>query len=173
MPILSIIIGFYLRPRRIAQDLVWISPSEGRMLVFLVVGCLTFYLSSLARQPFAGTAALANVSRPAMVAANLYSFFALVPLLLYAIAAVSRICLWALGLKVTWSQARLGLFAAFLALTPAELLQTALYGIAPDGMIAHLFSWAELALFLIFWALLLIAAVHRNAASPDEPMHAA
>ncbi|MEM9497594.1 MAG: YIP1 family protein [Pseudomonadota bacterium] len=87
----------------------------------------------------------------ALMSASLFAWVFLLPLLLYALAAMSRLVLRLFKVKISGLDARVSLFWAFLAATPLKLLQGLVAGfVGPGPALVGVWSvW--LIVFLFIW----------------------
>ena len=128
------------------------------MFVYVMAACFVFFLASIANHQLSSTGELRSVT----IAAHFYGFVAIAPIVLYGVAAASRLVLWLLGARITFSQARLALFAALLAISPLELLCTAVNSVLAAGWMTTVLSWFELLMFFTFWVFIVSGAVNMD-----------
>ncbi|MCC6209190.1 MAG: YIP1 family protein [Gammaproteobacteria bacterium] len=134
-------------PRRGMRRLLAQGQREDRALAYLMIGCTLIFVSAwpmLARQ------AAADPSMPldARLGGALLAWLGMMPLVFYGIAALSHLIARGLGGRGTFFGARLALFWALLAASPAWLAQAAI-GSAMPGPAAQ--AAAALALFGLLW----------------------
>ncbi|MCR8723711.1 YIP1 family protein [Frigidibacter sp. ROC022] len=148
-------------PRRVLRRLLAQGQREDRVLVYLLVGCGLIYVSSW---PGLAQAARLDPSVPleARLGGGMLAWLALIPLAAYVLAAVSHLLARALGGQGSFYGARLALFWALLAASPAWLAQAALGAVAP-GAVARIAAALALAGFLWLWLTALLEAERRPA----------
>lgn len=143
------IVATYRGPGQVMQRLLAQGQREDRALIYLMVGCLLVFVGqtpALARQAFVSGQEL-NI----LLGGSLMALIFVMPLLLYALAAViwliARVC----GSKVTGFGSRLVLFWAWLAAAPITLLRGLTLGFVGPGLEATLVEVVWLACFAWFW----------------------
>jgi len=124
---------------------------EDRALAMLMGACGLMFL---ARWPMLARAAHLDPSVPmnARLGGALLGLMFLAPLVFYVIAGASRLILRVFGGRMGGFAARLALFWALLASTPAMLVQGLAEGLAGPGAVSMIVGLAGLALFLFLWA---------------------
>ena len=108
--------------RELAED-----PGEPRLLAYALGGCLILWLARapevLARDMAQAAAAGVAPTAPAMLlTAHLVSMLFFTPLMLYGVAALSRLVLRGFGGTGDWKATRTAVFWSLLAAAPAFLL---------------------------------------------------
>lgn len=130
-------------PRRVLARLLAQGQREDRALAFLMIGCALIFVSEWPRLGrTAGDAPLEARLGGAMLA-----WLALMPLVLYGLAALSHLAARVLGGRGSYFGARLALFWAVLAAAPLWLAAAAVETVAPGpaGRLAGALALAALA----------------------------
>ena len=132
-------------------------PDEGRALAILMGACALIFV---AQAPRLAREAHLNPEVPldARLGVTLFALIFMAPLMFYAIAGISHLVARLLGGEGTWFGARMALFWALLATTPAMLL----HGLAA-GMLGPVSATTGLQLvvavvFVTLWINMLIEA---------------
>ncbi len=161
MAVSSDILRTWRHPRRVVADLLDQGRREDRAIAFLMAGCGLIFVAQwprLARVAHETGDALSKLVAYAMVAWILFW-----PLVFYAVAGLSWLALRLAKRRIPAFSARLALFWAFLAATPAGLLYGLQTGLNGQGPAAHVVGAIWIAAFFWFWAQGLRAAVaHRG-----------
>ena len=157
MTVSTEIFATWRRPRAIFRARLDAGPREDRALAVLMGACL---LAFVAQWPALSRAAHLDPSVPldARIGGALLGSVFLLPLVLYAIAAVSHLVARALGGKGSPFGARLALFWALLSTTPLMLFQGLIAGFIGAGPQLLAVGIVTLAAFLWLWLTLLIEA---------------
>ncbi|MGL4310501.1 MAG: YIP1 family protein [Paracoccaceae bacterium] len=144
------IIGGWRHPRRVMRRLLDAPHREDRSLAFLMAACLLMFV---AQWPVLARAAHLNPEVPldARLGGALMGTLFLAPPVFYAVAGLSAVVIRALGGALGWYEARLALFWALLAATPAVLLQGLVGGFIGPGPALMVTSLLALAGFLTIW----------------------
>ncbi len=151
MSVAGDILASWLRPRRVIRRLLDAGPREDRAFGFLILGCGFVFLSQVPRIVRADTL---ETGTPfgAQIGGAILAWLFIVPLVFYAIAGVSHLAARLFGGAGNWYGARLALFWALLAASPAWLITGLVYGFFGA---AHLgvqaISLIALALFFAIW----------------------
>lgn len=136
-------------PRRVIRRLLAQGQREDRALAVLMIGCALIFVSAwphLARQAAADPATPLD----ARLGGALLAWLGMMPLAFYGIAALSHLLARGLGGRGSFYGARLALFWAVLAASPAWLAQAALAALVP-GALAQAVAALALASLLWFW----------------------
>jgi len=96
-------------------------------------------------------AELASAKFEALVSGALFGWIFIIPLVLYAVAALSHLVARALGGKMQPVETRVALFWAFLAATPAMLFQGLVGGFIGPGPIWNVATIVWMTVFFWFW----------------------
>lgn len=130
---------------------------EDRALATVMGACFLIFVS---RWPELSRMAYLDPSVPldARLGTTLFVMLFVVPLVLYLVAAVSHLLARAFGGKGTWFTARMALFWALLALTPAMLLLGLVRGFVGEGTAATACGLLVFAGFLYLWVSMLVEA---------------
>ncbi len=145
----------YRSPRRVMRKQLAMGQREDRALMYLLLGCGIIFIAQwprLRREAFLDDA----VPFDALVGGALMAWLFLAPLLLFALAALSRVVAKLLGGQGTWYTARLALFWSLLAASPLWLLNGLVAGFIGPGLELNLTSFMSITVFLVFWGLSLV-----------------
>lgn len=127
---------------------------EDRALMFLMLGCGLVFVAQWPRltreASFDDTVPL-----QALIGAALFAWLFWAPLMAYALAALTRILARLFGGHGTWYSARLALFWALLASSPAWLLHGLVAGFIGPGPELQIVGAALLLVFFSFWGICL------------------
>ena len=150
MPVTQDIVAAYRGPRAVMRRLIHMGRREDRALIILLSGCI---LAFVAQSPWQARLAFYDPTVP--LEARLYwsglFWVFIIPLVFYAVAFASHVCLRAVGRKSTAYGARLALFWAFLAASPLMLLMGLVAGFIGAGPALQLVTILWCAVFLWFW----------------------
>lgn len=127
MAVSTDIVRSWTQPRKVIRARLDRGISEPQLLALLMGACLLLFV---AQTPALSRAAFLDPSVPleARLAGALMATLFLVPLIAYALATISHLIARALGGKGQGIDARLALFWALLAISPAMLFQGLLAG---------------------------------------------
>jgi hypothetical protein len=156
MAVTSDILRTWTRPSAVIRDHLALGPREDRALVFLMAGCFVLFIARLPQ--FARTANETGLGIERDVAYGLFGTMFLLPLILYALALVSFVLTRPLLPALTPTSARLTLFWALLAASPAALFYGLVAGFIGPGSQMTLAGLIWVAAFGVFWLSGLIAA---------------
>ena len=118
----------------------------------MLVGCILLFCSQLPDLVMFSGIQGNQLPLAGMAAARLIGALILAPLLFYVIAGFSGLVLRSAGYSVNWRQARVSLFWAVLAVSPAALIAELVRGLVGDTGILQLAPWIIMILFFVFWA---------------------
>ena len=118
----------------------------------MLVGCILLFCSQLPDLVVLSRNQGNQLPLAGMAAARLIGTLILAPLLFYAIAGFSGLVLRSTGYSVDWRQARVSLFWAILAVSPAALIIELVRGLTGDTGILQLAPWIIMIMFFVFWA---------------------
>jgi hypothetical protein len=157
MAITTDILESYRRPRAVLRRYLEDGGHEARALAVLMGACLLMFVAQLP-----GLAREAHfepeVPLDARMGGALMAMIFMVPLLAYALAAVSHGVALLFGGKGTFLSARMALFWSMLAISPLMLFHGLVRGMVGPGPSLTLTGIAVLAVFLVLWANALIEA---------------
>ncbi|MFQ5622743.1 MAG: hypothetical protein ACE5FS_05030 [Paracoccaceae bacterium] len=138
--------------------------NEGQLLVYLLLACLLWFVAGV---PFAMRSGPGGDTLPifeVVTGSRLLIYFVLLPLILYLLAALSRVISRIFGGSGDFNNARLALFWAFLSAAPAILaisligaLGVILFGL-PVAVVWLVLFLAEFSLVIGLWAACLAEA---------------
>jgi hypothetical protein len=150
------IVATWRRPRAVMRRLLSQGRREDRALAFLIGACLLIFVAQWPR--ISREAYLSGDAGPPLEAQLAITFFAMLmiwPLLAYALAALSHLVARLLGGRGSHYAARLALFWALLASTPAWLLHGLVAGFIGPGPAERIVGAALLLAFLAIWGMCL------------------
>lgn len=156
MSLVPDIVESWRHPARVVRRHLSRPRSEAFVFTFLFVFLL---IAFIAQWPQAARASYLQPEVPLtqrLLAAGL-GLMATIPLW-YGLAALSRLVARALGGQGDWYGARVALFWALAAISPAMLLQGLTSGLLGAGVQATVVSGAVALAFLILWGLMLVEA---------------
>ena len=157
MAVSSDILRTWRHPRRVVADLLSQGRREDRAIAFLMAGCGLVFVAQWPR--LARVAHETGDELARLVAYELVAWIFFWPLVFYGVAGLSWLAFRAARRPVSAFAARLALFWAFLAATPAGLLYGLQTGLNGAGPAAQLVGAVWIAAFFWFWAQGLRAAV--------------
>ncbi len=150
------IVASYRNPAAVIRRRLADGPREDRNLIYLVVGCLIFFVAQtprLARESFVDGTEL-NM----LLGASLMAWLFIAPLMLYALAALTQLILRLMRGRATGNATRLALFWALLASSPLVLLHGLTAGFVGPGLELQIIGLIWLCVFLWFWISGLVVA---------------
>jgi hypothetical protein len=143
------IVASYRGPGRVVRRMLAQGPREDRNLIFLMVGCLLFFVAQTPR--LAREAVETDQDLGMLMGASLMALIFIAPLLLYLLAGLT----WLVGrlLRTGMSPfgARLALFWAFLASSPLVLLWGLTAGFIGPGIEMTLTGMLWFGIFAWVW----------------------
>ncbi len=151
MAVTTEIIRSYRAPRDVLRQQLHAGVREDRALVYLYAACLIILVSrlpALARQAHLDP----SVPLEARIGGALLAWLFIMPLVFYALAAVSHLVARMLGGQGNWYSARLALFWALLASSPLWLLLGLIDGLIAAGPARGIVGAVCAAAFVTFWA---------------------
>ncbi len=151
------IAAMYLHPRRTVRDLLARPQSEGRVLGIGMMACILVFVGQWPR--LSREAALGGGDLRILLGGALFGWVFVMPLVLYALAAASRVAARLAGQRLDGQASRLALFWALLAAAPLWLLHGLVAGLAGPGPALAVVGAAGLAAFVLFWLAGLFEAV--------------
>ena len=159
MSIAGEIVRAYRSPRAAMRRRLEAHPGEERLLMYLVVAILLFFVARIPNLLASSSAqATAEVSGSAIFVTNLVASFFFAPLLFYGVAAISRLACRVFGGKGNGYAARLALFWTLLVISPLALLSTILQSAFPVLWLATALPIVMFLLFAFVWGACLSVA---------------
>lgn len=149
MPVTRDIAATYRGPSGVMRRLLDMGPREDRALAFVMGFCALAFIAQmpgLARQ-----AHLEGSDLGMLMGGALLGSVILLPLLLYALAALSHLAARLFGGQGSGYGARLALFWSLLASSPLVLLNGLVAGFIGPGPALNLVGFLWFAVFLWFW----------------------
>jgi hypothetical protein len=149
------IVATWRRPRRVMRSLLSQGRREDRAIMFLMLACGIIFVSQwpvISRE-----AALETGGAPlrARLAITFFAWLMIWPLLFYGLGSLTHLVARPLGGKGTFYSARLALFWALLASTPAWLFYGLVNGFIGPGPAQTLVGAGLLLAFLSIWGICL------------------
>ena len=127
-------------------------PGEERLLIYLVVAILLFFVARIPNLLETSAAqATEEVSGNAIFVTNLVASFFFAPLLFYGLAAISHVLSKVFKGKGTGYAARLALFWSLLVVSPLALISTILQSAIPVIWLATALPVVMFLLFAFVW----------------------
>ncbi len=163
MTVSTDILRTWRAPRQVMRRLLEMGQREDRALAFLMAACLLIFIGQWPRlvrlSEGIGVSAGAEVPELSrLISYEFVSWIVVWPLMFYIIAGISHLVAKVLGGKGTWFGARLALFWALLASSPAMLLYGLLMGFNGAAIGTQLVGMVWLGALVLFWILGLIEA---------------
>ncbi len=149
MAVTTDIIATWRGPRRVMRRLLAMGQREDRALALVMTFCVIAFIAEM--PALARKAYLEGVELNPLLGGALLGAVVILPLLLYAVAAVSRLVARVLGGQGTWYGARLALFWSLLATSPLLLLRGLVAGFIGPGPVQFGVDALWLVVFLWFW----------------------
>ena len=159
MPVAVEVFRAYFEPRCSARRMLLRTDSEGKALALVFTGCIFLFLAQLPDLVGPGASSWPQPSLTALAAARVFGALLLAPLVFYAVAAISGLVARILGRSISWRHARVSLFWAVLAVSPAAMLSALARNFLGGSILVNSFPWILLALFLLFWTCGLVESV--------------
>jgi uncharacterized oligopeptide transporter (OPT) family protein len=157
MPLTGDILRTWRAPRRVIRRQMQEGPREDRLVFLVMLGCFLMFVAQtplqarLAEQ--SGRAGGETLGLDMLLGTAFFGWLMIMPLLLYLAAGLSAVVMTLLHLRVSGHDARLALFWAVLAATPAALLAGLVNGLAGPGPGADVAGLIWLGALLLFWGL--------------------
>ncbi|MBE0412887.1 YIP1 family protein [Yoonia sp.] len=143
-------------PRAVMRDLLDQGKREDRAIAYLLIGCFLIFVAQWPRlsriqagfepSPWPG-----DINFEGMMTYTFYAVVIILPLALYAVAALSRLVAKAFGGQGSWYGARLAFFWTLLATTPLLLLHGLVRGLLGPGIQSTLVGAAWAVVFGYIW----------------------
>jgi hypothetical protein len=149
MSVTSQILATYRNPRRVMRGMLAAGRREDRALAILVAGCVLAFVAQWPR--LARDAYVQDAELDVLLGGALMAWIFIAPLLLYVLAALSRLAAAALRGQGTHYSARLALFWSWLAAAPVLLLHGLTAGFVGPGPALDLIGLIWFGLFGWFW----------------------
>jgi hypothetical protein len=162
MAVTTDILRTWRKPRRVMRGLLAMGQREDRALAYLMAACIIIFIAQWPRLSrlaagFEGMGG-ATPELSQLVAYEFLGWLIVWPLMFYMIAAVSHVATKIFGGQGTWYSARLALFWALLATTPAALLYGLMAGFVGPDQGTSLVGIIWIGSFTVIWVLSLIEA---------------
>lgn len=152
MAVSTDIVQSWRNPRAVMRRLLSMGRREDRALAILMAGCGLIFV---AQWPRLSREAYLDPSIPldARIGGALFAWIFWAPILAYLIGALSHFIARSFGGKGSWYSARLALFWAILASSPAWLLHGLVAGFMGPGPAQMLVGAGLLLAFAVIWAM--------------------
>ncbi|WP_407493487.1 YIP1 family protein [Pseudooceanicola sp. MF1-13] len=154
MSVMADIVATYRGPATVLRRRL-AGAGEDKALAILMAGCVLLFIAQWPR--LSREAYLEGGELQVMIGGALLALVFILPLILYAFAAVSHLIAKPLGGKATPLQARMALFWALLAAAPVFLLNGLTQGFIGPGVQASITGALAMVVFLWFWLAGLVA----------------
>lgn len=151
MPVTTDILRSYRAPRAVLRSHMAAGQREDRALAFLMGACVVMFIG---QWPRLQREAMMNPEGPpldALLGTALQGWLLMMPLLLYGLAALSRIVMGVIGGRGSWYSARLALFWTLLVVSPLVLFQGLVYGFVDPGPGRRLADAVLSVAFFLHW----------------------
>lgn len=149
MAVTTDIFATYRGPRRVMRRWLDGGPREDRALAIVMAFCILAFISEM--PALARKAHLEGVELNPLLGGALMGAVVILPLLLYGVAAVSRLVARMFGGHGTFFGARIALFWSLLASSPVLLLRGLVAGLIGPGQAQFAVDSLWLLVFLWFW----------------------
>lgn len=159
MPVAVEIFRAYFEPRCSARRMLLRTDSEGKAFALVFTGCVFLFLAQLPDLVGPGASSGPRPPLTALATARVIGALLLAPLVFYATAGISGLIARLLGRSISWRHARVSLFWAVLAVSPAAMLSALTRNFLGGGILVNSFPWILMTLFLLFWMCGLVESV--------------
>lgn len=159
MPLADEVFRAYFEPRCSARRMLLRTDSEGKAFVLVFTGCILLFLAQLPDLVGQGASPGPQPSLTALATARVIGALLFAPLVFYAAAGISGLVARLLGRSIGWRHARVSLFWAVLAVSPAAMLLALVRNFLGGSILVSTFPWILMTLFLLFWACGLVESV--------------
>lgn len=154
MPVTTDMVRTWRAPRAVMRNLLDHGRREDRAIAYLLIACFLIFVAQWPRLSrisggFEPSPWPEDVNFEGMMTYSFYALLIILPLALYAVAALLRIIARLLGGQGSWYSARLALFWSLLASTPLLLLHGLVRGFIGPGPEATLVGGLWCAAFAV------------------------
>lgn len=149
MAVTTDIAAMYRRPTPVVTRLLGMGPREDRALVFLMCFCTLGFVAQLPR--LSRQAHLTGQELDMLMGGALLGWIFILPLIFYAVAAISHAVARIFRGQGDWHGARMAMFWAALSSSPLMLLHGLVAGFIGPGAAANIVGTLWLAVFGWFW----------------------
>ena len=156
MAVTSDMMRSWRAPRQVMRDLLDQGKREDRAIAYLMIACFLIFVAQWPRLSrinagFEPSPWPADINFEGMMTYTFYAVVIMLPLALYALAALSRLVAKVLGGQGSWYGSRLAFFWALLATTPLLLLHGLVRGFVGPGVQSTLVGAVWAAAFIYIW----------------------
>ena len=156
MAVTSDMMRSWRAPRQVMRDLLDQGKREDRAIAYLMIACFLIFVAQWPRLSrinagFEASPWPADINFEGMMTYTFYAVVIMLPLALYALAALSHLVAKALGGQGSWYGARLAFFWTLLATTPLLLLHGLIRGFVGPGVQSTLVGAVWAVAFLYIW----------------------
>ncbi|MBF9060139.1 hypothetical protein HKCCSP123_13210 [Rhodobacterales bacterium HKCCSP123] len=169
MAVSSDIVATWRRPRQVMRKLLAMGRREDRALIVLMLGCGLMFVGQwpiISRE--VALAPDQGAPLQARLAITFFAWLMIWPIAFYAIGGLSHLVARMVGGRGSFYAARLALFWAILAATPAWLLYGMVSGFVGPGPAAQGTGILWAVVFLLFWGISLREAEREPEARTAE-----
>lgn len=159
MAVSTDIVATWRRPTQVMRKLLAMGRREDRALAILLAACLVIFIAQwprLSRESYFASEGQAPLE--AQMAITFFAMLMIWPLMAYGLAGLTHLVARLFGGRGSWYSARLALFWALLASSPAWLLHGLVAGFIGPGPALSVVGTILLLAFLTIWALCLAEA---------------
>lgn len=160
MSVVLDIVRTYRSPREVMTRRMGFE-REDRAIATLMAACVLIFVAQWPR--LSREAYLDGSDFQMALGATLFAWVFVMPLVLYAVAALTHVLAKVLGGQGSWFRARMALFWALLAAAPMWLLSGLVAGFVGPGAGLTGISAIALGAFVVFWGVGLVVAERRKA----------
>ena len=159
MAVSTDIVATWRSPARVMRKLLTMGRREDRALAILLAACLVIFIAQwprLSREAYFAVEGQAPLE--AQMAITFFAMMMIWPLMAYGLAGLTHLVARMFGGRGSWYSARLALFWALLACSPAWLLHGLVAGFIGPGAALSVVGSILLIAFLTIWTLCLVEA---------------
>lgn len=156
MAVSTDIVATWRNPSRVMRKLLAMGRREDRALAILLAACLVIFIAQwprLSREAFFAVEGQAPLE--AQISITFFAMLMVWPLLAYGLAGLTHMLARLFGGRGSWYSARLALFWALLASSPAWLLHGLVAGFIGPGAAQNAVGAVLLVAFVTIWGLCL------------------
>ncbi len=148
------ILRTWREPRRVMRRLLDMGQREDKAIAYLMAGCLLVFIAQMPRlrlMSMTSRATDGSADFDMLMGTTFFVWVLLMPLVFYAIAALSHVIARVLGGQGSWYGARLALFWTLLATAPLLLFYGLLQGFLGAAPITAIVGAGWLIAFGLIW----------------------
>ncbi len=156
MPVTNDIMRTWRRPRQVMSELLDQGTREDRAIAYLMISCFLIFVAQWPRlrrvaEGYEPSPWPPEMNFEGMMTYTFFSAVIILPLFMYALAALSHLVAKVFGGKGSWYSARLALFWTLLATSPLLLFYGLVRGLIGPGTQSLLVGAIGAVVFLLIW----------------------